>query len=251
MVDGGKVWEMTLPTCFDELSAAQFEAVVGASQDLAGQQQLWKAMGVSPSLLEVLPVWVQTQVCHILDFLSDQDAAIDHFIIESVPGPDRFCRLVAPSPQLDGVSLQQFMTIDSFFSFYLSTKNEEFLGKMLASVYLKKGEGFVRDDDHPKLVPIEKRAAFFQDNKTLKDCTLLNWLMIRNWLSSVFKNLFQRSAVEEPSSEGGQGTDWLGLFDSFVGDNIPFMEAYQKMECMDAFRIIDRKIKEQRKNALR
>ena len=48
------------------------------------------------------------------------------------------------------------------------------------------------------------------------------------------------------SSDGKpKASDWLGLFDSFVGDNIPFMKDYQRMACMDAFRIIDAKVKSQ------
>lgn len=72
--------------------------------------------------------------------------------------------------------------------------------------------------------------------------------MIKNWLAKMFPNMFPKSA----SGEGnGKAADWLALFDSFVGDNIPYMEHYQRMECMDAFRIINRKIAEQKKNSKR
>lgn len=248
LADGGKVWRMCLPSSFNELSAAQFEAVVGATDDLAGQTDLWRSLGVPPSLLKELPVWVSVELAGKLAFLTDPNPTIDHFIMNVVPGPYFFNqKLYAPNPRLEYVSLQQFMTIDSFFSYYASTKDEKFLNQMMAAIFLREGEGFVRDGLHHKLVPLEQRAKFFaKSSKVLKDATLLNWVMIKNWLSTVYKNLFPRG--EE--NTGGKPAEWLTLFDNFVGDNIPYMESYQRMECMDAFRIIDRKIEEQKKRAL-
>lgn len=44
-----------------------------------------------------------------------------------------------------------------------------------------------------------------------------------------------------------KAVDWLEIFDGFVGDHVPDMAAYQRMEVMDAFRIINKRIKDSMK----
>ena len=54
---------------------------------------------------------------------------------------------------------------------------------------------------------------------------------------------------EEESDEAEEGrrnpkpTDWLSIFDAFLGDDVAFIDRYKKMLALDAFRLMNRRIK--------
>ena len=81
----------------------------------------------------------------------------------------------------------------------------------------------------------------------LKYAILINWVLVKSWLSQTYRHLFP-TAQAEANKEGDKikvkPVDWLTLFDQFVGDNIADTDAYKALACLDAFRIINRKIKE-------
>lgn len=236
----GKMNELRLPTSYGELSTAQYMAIM-SDKPLA----MWREFGLKPSLIGRMSAAQLIALQHAMNFFDEIDPECNKFLVPSIK-LSCFTRLYAPNYMLAGCSLQQFMAIDSYYSYYLTTKKEEFLSQMMAAIYLRKSEGFVVDTEHSSLPPLDKRTLFFgRCSKELRMAVLLNWVMIKNWLSGLFPNMFPKSA----SGDGkGKAADWLALFDSFVGDNVPYMEHYQRMECMDAFRIINRKIAEQKKN---
>ena len=41
-------------------------------------------------------------------------------------------------------------------------------------------------------------------------------------------------------------TDWLAIFDAFMGDDVAFIERYKRMGALDAFRLMNRRIKQSR-----
>lgn len=41
-------------------------------------------------------------------------------------------------------------------------------------------------------------------------------------------------------------TDWLAIFDAFMGDDVAFIERYKRMSALDAFRLMNRRIKQSR-----
>ena len=52
------------------------------------------------------------------------------------------------------------------------------------------------------------------------------------------------SNEENGSSSSKRQQKWLDIFDAFVGEQIPDTEFYKNMPCMDAFRIINRRMKD-------
>ena len=162
-------------------------------------------------------------------------------------------KFVSPGVNLEGVSLQQFMTADTFFSQFLMTENLNFLDLLVASLYMRNNETFVSTDKSQKVVDLKKNAILIsQSAVNIRYAVLLNYIMIKEWLSVIYPHMFPKNEDEISKNEvkvKAKLPNWLELFDSFVGDNIPDMQSYQAMPAMDAFRIINRRIKEGKKHA--
>lgn len=240
----GKSYQV--PEKYAEMNERQFRAAMMRLMRFSDRDCFWESFaGIPRRLSGCLPEWVHLELSSIVEYITQMEEEMDHFIIQRLPllGTFRHSRLYAPSPMLGNVSLQQFMSADNFFSFYTVTQRESFIDLLCASLYLKENETFVIEDKHDKLVPLESREKFFHRHvpTEVRFGIFVNWIFIKNWLTTLFPNLFQRGKGDGKP----HANDWLPLFDSFVGDNIPFMREYQRMPCMDAFRIIDAKIKKQ------
>ena len=241
----GRHYTYMVPESYREMNERQYHAAMLHLMHLVDRAPFWyRYVGMKPSFCEQLPEWVLMQMDDMLAFIPMLSEQLDHFIIEQLPQRGVWGkRLSAPEPMLANVSLQQFMTADSFFSYYCVTQRETFIDRLVASVYLAKHETFVLENKKDVLVPMEQREAYIHKHMPaeVRFGVFMNWILIKNWLTATFPNMFPRG-----SSDGKpKASDWLGLFDSFVGDNIPFMKDYQRMSCMDAFRVIDGKIKHQ------
>lgn len=241
MVNRYRTIEISVPERYSEMNGKQLLAAVRFSLEEIDAVDFYKAMGIPRSWQRKLKLFCLFEIQHILGFLYALEEPCDHFIIPKIMRG----KMVAPEKRLAGMSLQQFMTVDSYFSYYSCTENEEFLVNMMAAIYLKQKEAFVIDERHPVLLNIEKRVLYLKDktDKALLRATYLNWILIKNWLSKEFKFLFPKSVSEEIQKP--QPVDWLKIFDAFVGENIPQSEYYQAMECMNAFRILNEKIRQQ------
>lgn len=229
-----------VPTGYNEMTEKHFVAALKLSEKQIKEERFWQEWGINSRWFNSLPADARIELSKIVEYLADvADQQTDRFFIETV----RFLR--SPSRRLEGMSMQQFMAVDSYFSYYCCTNKEEFLAKMLAATYLRKGEGFVKDAEHRRLVNIEKRTRIFskQKHRLLRKSIYVTWILIKNWLSKEYKYLFPRGENDEKAKP--VPIDWLAIFYSFVGQNVPHMQFYQAMPCMDAFYIMNQKIKEQ------
>lgn len=242
----GKSYVYQLPENYAEMDERQYRAAMLKMMHMSEVSTFWESfVGIPHRFFGSLPEWVLHEMDKMLEFIPKLDERIDRFFFERLPirGTLRKSRFIAPEPMLGNMSLQQFMTTDNFFSYYTVTQREAFIDRMIASLYLKPHETFVIEDKKDRLVPLEERSHYIHNHVTVevRFGVFVNWIFIKNWLSKAFPHLFKRG-----KSDGKpQASDWLPLFDSFVGDNIPFIKDYQRMLCMDAFRIIDGKIKQQ------
>lgn len=162
-----------------------------------------------------------------LEWVRSLDRPCDRFIIERLPGTD----LIAPGERLRGCSLQQYMTADTFFQlFTLHPDEEQYLNQFVAALYLRDGERYI---EQMESVDMDVRFAVY-----------LNFVLVRVWLSNAYPYLFPRGEVEEEKgTKATKPTDWLAVFDAFVGDDVAEMKKYQAMAATDAFRIMNRRIK--------
>jgi hypothetical protein len=72
--------------------------------------------------------------------------------------------------------------------------------------------------------------------------------MIQNWVARAFPLLFESSGEEENAKKNHTRklNVWLDAFDAFVGDDVAHMDNYRKMICTDAFRLMNKRIREYR-----
>lgn len=236
-----------VPTCYDEMNERQYMAAVQHLMRMDESGAFWhRFAGMKPGFFDNLPEWVMMEMDGMVEYIFRLDEPLDHFLIPSLPFRGKLMQehLLAPKKQLEGMSFQQFMTADTFFSYYCVTQRETFIDRLVASLYLRKHETFITESKHDILVPLEKREAYVHHHLSavVRFAVFANWILIHNWLAKNFRYLFPRGGSDNGKP---QASDWLGLFDSFVGDNIPFIKEYQRLPCMDALRIIDGKIKQQ------
>lgn len=242
----GKQHTYRVPENYREMDEKQFFVAVLHVMRMIGREAFWERfVGMRQALSSKLPEWVWMQMDGMVEYIPRLSEGIDKFLIPSLPCRGKLFleKLHAPKPMLDGMSFQQFMAADNFFSYYCVTQREEFIDRLVASLYLREHETFVLEGKKDVLVPMEKREAYIHHHLSaaVRFAVFVNWILIKNWLSTIFKHLFPKGT----SNGKPQASDWLQIFDSFVGDNIPFIQEYQKMPCMDALRIIDGKIKQQ------
>lgn len=231
-----------IPTKYAEMTAAQFMATVRISKGMITDEEFFvEFLGVPRHVLARLDGYQLFKITEILEILKSNQS-FDDFFIPSIG------KYKAPYAQLSGMSFQQFMTVDTFYSWYNYTENKDYLYRFASTLYLKNGEAarFASSDNN---IDIDKRIAFFMtvDEDRLQ-AIVLNWLLIHEWLSECYRDLFPKSETPRKDKNGNiiksKPGDWLQVFDSLIGDKLEAMEDYRKLECMDIFRIINRRIKD-------
>jgi len=242
--DKGRTYTYQVPEKYGEMNSQQYRAAMLRLMRLSDRANFWESfVGMPQQFCGSLPEWVHLEMSSMIEYIPRLDEKLDRFLIDRLPllGFFRRSRLMAPQPMLADMSFQQFMTADNYFSFYSVTQRESFIDLMCASLYLQEGETFVTEDRHSRLVPLEEREKYVHQYvpTEVRFGVFVNWIFIKNWLTGLFPHLFQKGKGDGKP----KASDWLPLFDSFVGDNVPYTRSYQMMPCMDAFRILDGKIK--------
>lgn len=170
-----------------------------------------------------------------METFSDFSKPADRFFIARLPGTDLFC----DSRKFKGISFMQFMFADTMYTQYLKTDNEHYMYSFIAALYLKADETFTD-------LNIEQRTAYLKKKKidnVIYEAIFLNYMMQKKWLSGAYSYMFS-SNEDNGSSSPKRQQKWLDIFDAFVGEQIPDTEFYKNMPCMDAFRIINRRMKD-------
>lgn len=138
-----------VPESYAELDACRFlawvEWVLSPSAE-RGVRFLSDFLGIKRRFLLWMDDFQRYKLGELASFLPEMDAGTERFIIPSFPGPGMFefsPHLHAPGDRLSGVCLQQFMTVDTYYSYYVVTQREEFLNLLVAALYLLPGECYV------------------------------------------------------------------------------------------------------------
>ena len=134
----------------------------------------------------------------------------------------------------------RFMYIDTQYTMYMQRLNSEYLYKFIGGLFIGRKEKF---ED----VEMSKRVIYVQNHvdSIFTEAVLINYLMIKKWLSIVYPHMFPDSETEESGvTSKKQQQNWINIFDALVGENIPDTPYYKNMPCMDAFRIINNRIKD-------
>ena len=256
--------ELSLPERWDELTGRQFVMAVRLWLGTVTQAQfLMGVFGFRESELRRMDDYQKWVLLHAVDWMQDLKRPHNAFFLRQLPGSD----LTAPGPRLKGCTLQQYMTVDTFFSQYLIAAEkggqfvQEKLDDFIAALYKKENEVFsMTEGAAMNLRPEEIRLVVLEDHlrvvrgldECMKQAIVMNYVLIRSWLCRAFPHLFPETEQDDiPTNKPKvpKPTNWLQVFDAFVGDNIADMEKYQAMQATDAFRVMNRRIREAKKRA--
>lgn len=238
-----------IPSNWKELTPDQF--IAAAKMYIGGITEtdfLKQFFGLSGSLIRRLGYYDKYKILELVEFVRDARVPFSEFFLPTIPGTD----LLAPGTRLSGMCFQQFMTVDTFFSKYVATEKEVYLDQMVAALYIRANERYVIQDKDTDVVLLDiagRLPKIQQVDSAVKISIFLNFILVKKWLGSAYVHLFpEMESTDVTSCKSANSVKWLEIFDSFVGDNIPDMDKYQAMPTLDAFRIMNRKIREAKKN---
>lgn len=243
---GWRSVKLLIPSTYSEMSPVQFLASIRLSKGWIDEMTFFvQFFGIKKKQLLKLEAYQLYKLAELMDFLKDVRSPYQEFYIESLSG-----KLLAPPAKLRGVCFQQFMTVDTFFSWYVSTENVEYLNRFVAALYLKGNESYFPEKGE-KGLDLEGRVKMVAKLPfDLKYSILINWALIKSWLGHSFVHLFPPVEPSENSKGDkvkAKPTNWLSIFDQFVGDNIADIPSYKALPCMDAFRLLNKRIKDAKK----
>ena len=266
------------PEQWEELTARQFLAAVRLwSGTITQNDFLRQVFGFSRRELSRMDDYQRWVLLHATDWMQNLRRPHSSFFLERIPGSS----LQAPGTRLKGCSLQQFMTVDTFFSQYTTAMStlqvkpgevkstqgvhenaRKYMDLFIAALYKRPGETYSVEEHRitvgqgePRLVSLDDHlVAVSKMFPEQKQAVVLNYVFIRSWLSKSFPHLFPEPEEDDhprPSNSPRQPkpVNWLAVFDTFVGDNVALMEHYKAMAATDAFRVMNRRIRESKKRA--
>lgn len=238
-----------MPSGWKELTPDQF--ISAAQMYIGGITEtdfLKQFFGLSSDLIKRLGYYDKYKMLELVEFVRDARVPFSDFFLPAIPDTD----LLAPGARLSGMCFQQFMTVDTFFSKYVATEKEVYLDQMVSALYIRANERYVIQDKDSDVVLLDfagRLPEIQQVDNAVKIAIFLNFILIKKWLGGAYVHLFpETESMGVTSRKGSSSVNWLEIFDSFVGDNIPDMDKYQAMPALDAFRIMNRKIREAKKN---
>jgi hypothetical protein len=234
-------FKRNVPACYAELTGKQFyEYIAFQTGKTKLNRFLSRFFKIPYYLFFFLEDYLVYRLSEMADFLAEMRVPQEWFFIDRIPGT---C-LLSPERRLGDVSLFRFMYIDRQFTDYVNTENREALVRLAAGVYTPVGVGFGELNMERNIGVVSRRAS-----EAFLMATFINWTMVRTWLSVVYPFLFpagdEGGEDDLPGKKRGKAasSNWLDIFDAFVGDSIPDTEYYKRMPCMDAFRLINKRIK--------
>lgn len=228
-----------IPGKIGDLSEKQYLALV---QFLNGEIKEYKVIAhmynipvIPARIISRFSFWVYSLIVAI-ETLGDLTKPCDHFLIKRIPGTKLKCE----NNLFKGVSFMQFMFADTMYSKYLQSQDSNHLHSFIATFYIKEGEQFNDIDMIKRLDYISKCKV----KSPILEAVLLNFMMMKKWLANVYPYMFSSADQDVSSTTPAQKQKWLDIFDSFVNEDIANTDYYKNMDCMDAFRIINRRIRD-------
>lgn len=251
-----------LPERWEELTAAQFVAAIRLWMGEVPEAEFLRvSCGFSPAVIRRMSEYQRFVLIRELMWVRNVKRPHNSFIIDRLPGTDLF----APGTKLKGCTLQQFMTFDSFFSMYVAYSAQEnetakaaatdAINSFVATLYRREDEFFsireavtaIGKTEGVRLVELEEHLKVVTPmSQAVKEAVTINYVLIRSWLSKAYPHLFPEGDNEDVSNapRAAKPVDWLKVFDAFIGDNIGDIEKFKAMQATDAFRIMNRRIRE-------
>lgn len=242
LLGGVMKFKREIPSSYDEVTGKQFYNYIAFNTGkISFEKFLSKIYRIPRFIFPLLGSFLTYKLSELLEFFSDMRISKNGFIMGKIPGTE----LLSPEDRLGDVTFFHFMFMDRQFMDYIRTENKDHLYMLAAACYIPLRKDFSKLNFEKHLRKIRKSAS-----ETLCMAIFINYTMIRTWLSIVYPFLFPMTEETEEDEKPERETlksnshNWMDIFDAFVGDSIPDTEYYKYMPCMDAFRLINKRIKE-------
>lgn len=242
--------QTALPERYDELSGEQFQAVVLLSKGWITEPLFFsRFFNIPLRLLPSIDSYVAYQLNTTLDFLRKLQP-VNKMLIPSLPAiiNGRKTTLLPPEEKLAGMTFQQFMTVDTFHSWYVYSEKVDYLHSFVAALYTDPSVPFskmVLDSQVEGILSMERNT------RELFEAISVNWMLVKMWLSDSYPQLFPsltpNSTQSDQKPKKTKPSSWLPVFDALVDDDLTRVETYQTLQAIDVIRIINRKIADQKK----
>lgn len=176
--------KVDIPESWQDVSVRQFLAIARLYLSAIDEQEfLMEFYGLSNYVMLGLDSYSVYKLAELASFIRDHRQIHNGFYFKSIPGTD----LKSPNERLNGMCLQQFMTIDTYYNRYALSKDESLLDKMVAVTYMPEGTVFCPPlssaEGHPPVLNMDKNLAVVRRiPKDVKMAVLLNFMLIKNWL---------------------------------------------------------------------
>ncbi|MBQ9363978.1 MAG: hypothetical protein IJT97_11285 [Bacteroidaceae bacterium] len=247
---GRTLFRCDVPETWEELSVEQFMAITALDAGtIDGRTFYARYFGIRPEVVDRLDFYL----LYVLNSLVEKVSAPQS---GTVPNPFRGMRrflvpsyrlgngvvVVSPSECLSGMSFQQFMTVDTFYTWYVQTEERRFLVSMCCCLYLKE------DEDFFSLNPAARQQLWEAADVAVLRSVLVQWSFIKRWLSGSYPFLFP-AGERQDTKRGGKkvvSNAWLEIFDVLVQDDLTRIDSYKHLDCMDVVRILNRRLKNER-----
>lgn len=231
-----KVFEASLPETWNEMTKEQFLAAVeiwngGIDKD----RFLCLMFSLTKHVVLLMDDYLKYTLLEQVEWMRRLNKPCSKFFVEILPGS----RYESPGIRLQGVTLEHFMLADNYFQRYaIKPENEEHLSVFIAALYHSQEK---EDDDMQKKVELCSTL-----DKTIRMAIFFNFILLKKWLSLAYPFLFPSEEDSDEAEERNRNpkpTDWLSVFDAFLGDDVAFIDRYKQMLALDAFRLMNRRIK--------
>ncbi|MBQ9641522.1 MAG: hypothetical protein IJV06_08170 [Bacteroidaceae bacterium] len=247
---GRKRFQCDVPERWEEMSSEQFLALVAVDAGtIDGNTFYSRYFGIRPEMVARLDFYLLYVLNSLVDGLpslkngsaGDGFRGMKRFLVPKYRLGKDFV-VVSPAECLAGMSFQQLMTVDTFFTWYVQTDERRFLLQMCSCLYLKEDEDFFG-------LNLDERQRVWEaaDGGVLRS-VLLQWSFIKRWLSGAYPFLFP-GGESQGTVRGGRkvvSNAWLEIFDVLVQDDLTRIDSYRHLACMDVLRILNRRLKNER-----
>lgn len=241
-----------VPERWEDLKPYQFEVCaqlhISPPED---DEFICRFFKISARIVKQLTKFEKYRLTELVGFAINPAGLTDAFYIEEISGTG----LLSPTRRLGNMSLEHFALMDTYFFKYVNQPSEAGLSEFVAALYLKRKEVITEIDFTARAIYVARNVDSYTQY-----ALFLNYLFIRKWLSRSFKHLFNdgseaeddtptRRKYQKPKAPVKSLPRWVDIIDNFVGEDILNYDKYTAMNCIRAFKAINNRIKNYKKNA--
>ena len=188
------------------------------------------------------------KLTELTEFAVNPNGSVNFFFMDQIPGTS----LQSPRPRLSNITIEHFAIFDTYFFEYVNKKTDDKLNQFIAALYLKPKEVITGVDMNQRIASVSSRV-----DQATKYAIFMNYIFLRRWLAGSFKFLFssdepsdekESKRRKQPSKSLSNLPDWTGMIDDLIGDDIINEEKYRQAKCITAFKTINTRIKNYKKN---